>query len=29
MIIRRYVNVHMKLDERVFFYGKAEIDELY
>ena len=25
MIIRRYVNVHLKLDERVFFYGKAEI----
>ena len=28
MIIRRYVNVRLKLDERVFFYGKAEIDEL-
>ena len=25
MIICRYVNVHLKLDERVFFYGKAEI----
>ena len=29
MIIRRYVNVRLKLDERVFFYGKAEIDKLH
>ena len=29
MIIRRYVNVRLKLDERVFFYGKAEISKLY
>ena len=29
MIIRRYVNVHLKPDERVFFYGKAEISKLY